>query len=378
MVPGVSRYQIEWLNWLQTQPICLDKNGHRQQIQHGLNYGEYCVNNKPVDGFMRKDNELFFFEFYGCIYHPGCCVDDSEIPDAAQRRYKDQVKQNELKSLGTLITIYSCDWEEMKKEIDFPPTEIPRILLADNEISLLRAIQQEEVFGFAVADVQTPDSVREEFGSFLFPPVIRRMNLDSTHLSEYMQKVCEEDSCPTKFNTLVQTYSCEQELLMTPLIKLYLDRGLIVKNISKFIQYQAGRGLRPFVRKVVNMRTEAKRSGDEAKSLTAKLFGNSSYGKCGESIQKYRETTIASSDVDYHKKMRSPLFQSSIEISNEADDFICHEISSLPQSATDAKPVHVSVAILQHAKILFLRFMWFLYDHLQPGSFRTVYADTDS
>ena len=63
-------------------------------------------------------------------------------------------------------------------------------------------------------------------------------------------------------------------------------------------------GLRPFVRQVVDMRTEAKRSGDDAKSLTAKLFGNSSYGKCGESIEKYRNTVVTHDEEKLHKLLR--------------------------------------------------------------------------
>ena len=126
------------------------------------------------------------------------------------------------------------------------------------------------------------------------------------------------------------------------------------------------------------MRTEAKISGDDAKSLTAKLFGNSSYGKCGESMDKYRSTEVTNDLKKYYKLTRSPLFKSAAEIYDENDEIAGYEITSLPSSATDNKPVHVSVAILQHAKILFLSFMWFLFDHLEPGSFRTVYADTDS
>ena len=164
---------------------------------------------------------------------------------------------------------------------------------------------------------------------------------------------------------------------MTPLVKMYLDRGIKVHNITKFVQYIAGRGLRPFVKKVVQMRTEAKIAGDEAKSLTAKLFGNSSYGKCGESVQKYRDTIITDDDSKCSKKVKCPLFKSSVEIFDEEENVVSNEISSLPGKATDNKPVHVSVAILQHAKILFLKFMWFLFDHLEHGSFRTCYADTD-
>ena len=126
------------------------------------------------------------------------------------------------------------------------------------------------------------------------------------------------------------------------------------------------------------MRTEAKKSGDEAKSLTAKLFGNSSYGKCGESILKYRNTGVTHDESKVREVRRSPLFKNVDLIPNEDDELVGYEYSTLPKKTIDNKPVHVSVAILQHAKILFLKFMWFLYDHLEAGSFRTCYADTDS
>ena len=266
----------------------------------------------------------------------------------------------------------------MKNQLPIPETPtIPRIFHNDTEASLLAAINREEVYGFVLADVTTPDHVRENFGSFLFPPIVRRMDIDGSNMSEYMKNVCRQEDEEMKFNTLAQTYNCKQELLITPLVKLYMDRGMIISNVTKFIQYTAGRGLRPFVQKVVEMRTEAKKSGDDAKSLTAKLFGNSSYGKCGESVTKYRDTKV-SDDVDVCAlKMRSARFKSYEEILDEEGELIATEISSLPSKVKDTKPVHVSVAILQHAKLLFLRFMWFLFDHLEPGSFRSVYADTD-
>ena len=141
-----------------------------------------------------------------------------------------------------MITIRGCDWEEMKKQLPIPPTEPPRIFYNDTEKSLLAAIQRGEVFGFVLADVITPDNIREGFGSFLFPPVVRRMDIDESNMSEYMKKVCVEEGKKLEFNTLVQTYNCKQELLMTPLVKMYMDRGMIVKNVTKFIQYTAGRG----------------------------------------------------------------------------------------------------------------------------------------
>ena len=102
------------------------------------------------------------------------------------------------------------------------------------------------------------------------------------------------------------------------------------------------------------MRTEAKRTGDEAKSLTAKLFGNSSYGKMGECIEKYRDTKIEFDDDIILTRKSSALYKSSTDILTDGD-VIGNEISSLKKTVTDCKPVHVAVAILQNAKLLFIR-----------------------
>lgn len=90
-------------------------------------------------------------------------------------------------------------------------------------------------------------------------------------------------------NTLIQCYHAENILLLTPLAKydfallnihkeflfrFYLDQGLIIYNIEEFIQYEPGKCFRPFTEKVVKLRSEATVENDEAKGLTAKLFGN--------------------------------------------------------------------------------------------------------
>ena len=62
---------------------------------------------------------------------------------------------------------------------------------------------------------------------------------------------------------------------MTPLAQFYMSRGIKIKNVSKFIQYEGGAALKPFAEKVVKMRVEATHENDEAKSNTAKLYGNS-------------------------------------------------------------------------------------------------------
>ena len=109
MVPGVSRAQLEWLMWLQHQPICVDKNGQRQPIRHALNHGEFEVNGRPVDGYLQKDGQEYFFEFLGCYWHPGCCVPDSMIKEAAAKRKSDAEKFEMLRQRGKSFIFYNFD-----------------------------------------------------------------------------------------------------------------------------------------------------------------------------------------------------------------------------------------------------------------------------
>ena len=104
------------------------------------------------------------------------------------------------------------------------------------------------------------------------------------------------------------------------------------------------------------MRTEAKETGDEAKSLTAKLFGNSVYGKMGESVEKYRTTTITTDDLKATKLKKSALHKNHETLIADGE-IACHELSNIKAMQEDNKPVHIAVAILQNSKLIFLRYI---------------------
>ena len=108
------------------------------------------------------------------------------------------------------------------------------------------------------------------------------------------------------------------------------------------------------------MRTEAKKTGDEAKSLTAKLFGNSSYGKMGESVERYRTTTITTDDFKA-TQLKARALNKGHETLMAEGDITCHELSSIKSTQEDNKPVHIAVAILQNAKLIFLRYFLLIF-----------------
>ena len=54
------------------------------------------------------------------------------------------------------------------------------------------------------------------------------------------------------------------------------------------------------------------------------------------------------------------------------------EINWKPKKIIDNKPIQVGQCILQMAKLLLCKFVYYLYEHLEPGSFILTYSDTDS
>ena len=61
----------------------------------------------------------------------------------------------------------------------------------DIKASLLKAIKDEEVFGFIKCDINSPDEMikRHLRTGFLFPPVISKQVIDDDMLSPYMKEV---------------------------------------------------------------------------------------------------------------------------------------------------------------------------------------------
>ena len=76
---------------------------------------------------------------------------------------------------------------------------------------------------------------------------------------------------------------------------------------------------------------------------------------------------------------KNPLFQSDTSIVKENGECDFIEIEMKPSKVIDDKPLAMGVAILQHSKLLFLRFVYdVLWKFIKPGSIKLNYCDTDS
>ena len=194
------------------------------------------------------------------------------------------------------------------------------------------------------------------------------------HLSEYMRGRCEEEDQRPGKNTLVQTYRGKDLFLFSELLQFYLEMGYEVRNVRLAVQYLGQQCLAPFIEKVTKMRIDATREGDETRANTAKILGNSSYGKLLQNPAKYTSTKLVGEKKigKYARKLR---LQSCDALETEKGELPYHEVVLTKARVEDSFPIHIGDAVLQHSKLHFLRFVYcVLHKFVVPNSIRLVYC----
>jgi len=148
----------------------------------------------------------------------------------------------------------------------------------------------------------------------------------------------------------------EKILLYTPLIKWYLKHGLKISAVHQLIEYESSKPFEWFPEEVANARREA--DEDRSKKVlgdTAKLKGNSFYGKMIEDKAKHTNTVFTVSDGQVEKALRSAYFSDLDEISGG------YEIKEYKRTVKIDRPYQLGIAVYQMAK---LRMLEFHYDFL--------------
>ena len=200
------------------------------------------------------------------------------------KRENNEQKYRRLAQLGKLFVQRECQFAYAERGELNTPTKIPRILLNQTEThdTLLEAIRNEQVFGFARVKVDFPSHIKNKASrqGFLFPPIVRHLTLEERHLSSAARQQWErEGRPPLPSPTIVQTYTTQDQLIMSSTLSYYMrELGAQVK-IHQFFQFVGEKCFTPFCERVIDCRKRSKREDNPSAGNTAKLVGNSAYGK---------------------------------------------------------------------------------------------------
>ena len=242
-----------------------------------------------------------------------------------------------------------------------------------NEI--IQNVLNDKLFGFFEVDIEVPEQKRKRFSEFCPLFVISEVPEEQIpqHMKDY--KINTGRKMIKNNKKLLGVMKTEKILLYSPLLKWYLNHGLQVTKIHRYISYTYGRPFKWFPEEV----SSARRAADQDKNKrqlgdTAKFKGNSFYGKMIENLEKHMNTKFTTNEKLIDNIFRSPFFEDLEEI-NEG----VFEVRQRKKQVTITRPYQCGIAVYQLAKLRMLEFYYdFLDKFCDRRDFELIQMDTDS
>ena len=239
---------------------------------------------------------------------------------------------------------------------------------------LSNEVLNDRLFGFAVCDIKVPAHLSEKFSEM--SPIFTNVEIPDHalphHLLDYLAKSGRKRDPKTR--KLCGVMSAEQIPLYTPLLKWYLEHGLEVSKYHSFISYEKEHCFKWFSDWVSDERRKGDNNPDsQIAADTAKLCGNSGYGKLIENLSKQTKTVYTNDKEKIRRFKRSALLH---DIEQIGDTF---EIDMHKKSVTINRPYQCGIAVYQLAKLRMLQFYYdFMDKYCDRSDFEYLEMDTDS
>ena len=271
-----------------------------------------------------------------------------------------------------------CSGQEMpcgkEKVFKANPEEKPE-QSSEEKDKLIQNVLNDKLFGFFQVDIEVPEQLLDKFSEFCPLFVISEVPKDQIpqHMQDYKINTGRKKIKNNK--KLLGVMKAEKILLYSPLLKWYLNHGLQVTKIHKYISYTPGRPFKWFPEEV----SSARRAADNDKNKkqlgdTAKLKGNSFYGKMIENLEKHMNTKFTTNEKLIDEIFRSPFFEDLEEVSEGA-----FEVRQRKRQVTITRPYQCGIAVYQLAKLRMLEFYYdFLDKFCDRRDFELIQMDTDS
>ena len=173
---------------------------------------------------------------------------------------------------------------------------------------------------------------------------------------------------------MIGSYIGHKVLLATPLLKWYLEHGLVVTHVYETVEYTPEACFRQFGESV----SAAHHLGDENPehaiiASTQKLIGNSSYGKCITNKDTHHNICYCD-DQEAPMKVNEPQFHQLNPLSNDL-----YQVELAKKTIKYDLPLHIGYFVCQYATLRMLEFYHdFLDKYLEWHDYEYIEMDTDS
>ena len=247
----------DWLNWL--------SHSQGTKIQHGLTTGERRIGKYKVDEYCEATK--ITYEFHGCWWHMHGCIDWNKYDDRkhpqrgttmVQVAECDQQRRQWFEGKGySVILMHECQWktrvsgnpaiQDVVQKRHHPCEKYGRL----SEGQLINMIKHGVLFAFVACDIKVPDHLQSHFEEMM--PIFKYTEVQLEDIGEFMEKFAHNhkiSQAPRRL--LLGSYFGEKICLATPLVKWYLEHGLVITKIYKVVEYTPVAAFKDFTMEVAN------------------------------------------------------------------------------------------------------------------------------
>ena len=334
-----------------------------------------------VDGLCAHCNTVF--EAMGCFYHYCPCQEarpplaEENIEHGNKKREMDHMRKQYITEKGyNVVEMWECEWWNLYKTTTCVEERLKGSFSYKRplrEESMLEQIRSGKLFGYVQCDIEVPEELKKKLPNF--PPIFKNTNVGRYDIGLLMQDYAEKEGLlcqPRKM--LISNFFLENGTLITPLLRFYLELGLVCKKIYRFGEYTPVNCFNNFVQSAVN----ARREGDENPSSgvvaeTIKLLAN-----CSNSYQimdrSHHSVTKYLNDEKTHGAINTKLFKRL----DHTNDQLC-EVELTKAEIEHREPIIVGFFILQYAKLRMLELYYNFFERFcDVNKFEELEMDTDS
>ena len=309
-----SKVSLEWLDFeAHKRGVTIFNASNGPEVKIG-------AGRVTLDGFEPTSCTAFLFQ--GCFWHACECQEgrDEDGRSAAKRARIEEMFGTSMEDIRRrdamlrdyiagyckkVIVMKECLWNAAKKdttsaEYAFINSRRPSWLgnLKEmpkgpaDEQAILSAIRDGRLFGAALVDLATPDGLKERFHDL--PPIFKHAEIGMQDLSEHMKQYCQDNNI-TKVNRklLISSYYGREILVITPLLRWYMQQGLVVTKVYMTLEWEPRRCFEFLTKAMADSRREADRDPNlKVMGEAAKLLANSVYGKTITNKARYLNTKL--------------------------------------------------------------------------------------
>ena len=230
-----------------------------------------------------------------------------------------------------------------------------------------------DFFGAVEVDIHVPNVLKSKFAEMT--PIFKNVDISINDIGNHIGEFAEHEGCmPRPRRALIGSYWAKQILLATPLLKFYLEQGLVVTKIHQAVQWVPAPCFHRFGDFVSDARREGDSGGSAIVAETAKTVGNAGYGRFLMDVSRHQDVSYSQDDHKVTRTINSFYFQDLDEI-NEG----VYELKTAKKKLVMKLPIQIGFFVYQYAKLRMLQFHYqFLQRFLDHPDFELLEMDTDS